>query len=138
MRIKSFEELEAWQRAYELALVIYALTRNFPREEQFGLTSQLRRAASSVGANIAEGFGRRSTGELLRSLRVANGEVEETRYFVRLSHDLSYVTEEEFQRVEALCRSLNQLLSALGRSLKAASSRVTSHELRVTTKARSA
>ena len=81
MKIKSFEELEAWQKAHELTLLMYKLTQNFPKEECFGLTSQLRRASSSIAANIVEGYGRRSTGELLRSLRIANGETEEVRYF---------------------------------------------------------
>ena len=87
MKIKSFEELEVWQRAHKLALRIYQVTAKFPREEQFGLISQLRRASSAIAANIAEGYGRRTTKELLHSLRIANGEDEETRYFSLLSRD---------------------------------------------------
>ncbi len=132
MKIKSFEELEVWQKAHELTLLVYALTKKFPREEQFGLTSQLRRASSAIAANIAEGYGRRTTGELLRSLRIANGEVEETRYFCRLSRDLNYMNGEETKQANQLCGSLNRLLSALARSLQASSSRVTSHQSRVT------
>ncbi len=132
MKIKSFEDLEVWRKAHELTLLIYRLTRTFPPEERFGLISQLRRASSSVAANIAEGYGRRTTKELLRSLRIANGEAEETRYFSLLSKDLSYMNQQEFDTVNQLCRSVSQLLSALGRSLQASAARVSSHESRVT------
>ncbi len=132
MKIKSFEELEVWRKAHELTLLIYRLTRAFPPDERFGLISQLRRASSSVAANIAEGYGRRTTKELLRSLRIANGEAEETRYFSLLSKDLSYMNQQEFDTVNQLCQSVSQLLSALGRSLQASAARVSSHESRVT------
>ncbi|MCH8946622.1 MAG: four helix bundle protein [Acidobacteria bacterium] len=130
--MKSFEDLEVWRKAHELTLLIYRLTRAFPPDERFGLISQLRRASSSVAANIAEGYGRRTTKELLRSLRIANGEAEETRYFSLLSKDLSYMNQQEFDTVNQLCRSVSQLLSALGRSLQASAARVSSHESRVT------
>ena len=132
MKIKSFEELEVWRKAHELTLLIYQLTKTFPPEERFGLISQLRRASSSVAANIAEGYGRRTTKELLRSLRIANGEAEETRYFSLSSKDLSYMNQQEFDTVNQLCQSVSQLLSALGRSLQASASRVSSHESRIT------
>ncbi len=132
MKIKSFEDLEVWRKAHELTLLIYRLTRAFPPDERFGLISQLRRASSSVAANIAEGYGRRTTKELLRSLRIANGEAEETRYFSLLSKDLSYMNQQEFDTVNQWCRSVSQLLSALGRSLQASAARVSSHESRVT------
>lgn len=132
MKIKSFEDLEVWRKAHELTLLSYRLTRAFPPDERFGLISQLRRASSSVAANIAEGYGRRTTKELLRSLRIANGEAEETRYFSLLSKDLSYMNAQEFDTVNQLCRSVSQLLSALGRSLQASAARVSSHESRVT------
>ncbi|MCH7986298.1 MAG: four helix bundle protein [Acidobacteria bacterium] len=130
--MKSFEDLEVWRKAHELTLLSYRLTRAFPPDERFGLISQLRRASSSVAANIAEGYGRRTTKELLRSLRIANGEAEETRYFSLLSKDLSYMNQQEFDTVNQWCRSVSQLLSALGRSLQASAARVSSHESRVT------
>ncbi|MFQ5816811.1 MAG: four helix bundle protein [Terriglobia bacterium] len=137
MKIRSFTELVAWQKAHELALLIYQVTKKFPREEQFGLISQLRRASSSVAANIAEGFGRRTTKELLHSLRIANGEAEGTRYFSLLSRDLNYMNLGEFNQVNQLCDSVSRLVSALGRSLKNSASRVTSHQSRVTRNPRS-
>jgi four helix bundle protein len=81
VKIKSFTELTVWQRAHELSLAVYNLTSGFPRKEMFGVTSQVRRASASVAANIAQGFGRRATRELLRSLEMAAGEMEETSYF---------------------------------------------------------
>ena len=118
MKIKSFSELTVWQRSHELALMVYKLTASFPRSELFGMVSQLRRASASVPANIAQGFGRRTTRELLRSLQIASGEMEETRYFLILSRDLGYVGGPAFDRAFALCDSVGQLINALGRSLK--------------------
>lgn len=80
--------------------------------------SQLRRAAASVPANIAQGFGRRTTRELLRSLQIAAGEMEEVRYFLILSRDLRYLPADGFEKANALCDSVGQLISALGRSLQ--------------------
>jgi len=87
---KSFRDVEAWQRAHEFVLGVYRLTDDFPRNEQFGLTSQLRRAAMSVPANIAEGFTRQSDAEKLRFLEIARGSLEECRYYLILSRDLRY------------------------------------------------
>jgi four helix bundle protein len=87
---KRFEELIVWQKAHQLVLAIYRLTKDFPREEIFGLTSQFRRAAVSVPANIAEGFKRATIPDKLRHLNIAQGSLEEVRYYLILSHDLKY------------------------------------------------
>jgi four helix bundle protein len=118
VKINSFTELTVWQRAHELVLLVYKLTATFPKPELFGMVSQLRRASASVPANIAEGFGRRTTRELLRSLQIAAGELEETRYFLILGRDLGYVTAPRFEEGRVLCDSVGQLINALGRSLK--------------------
>jgi four helix bundle protein len=118
VKIKSFTDLTVWQRAHELSLLVYKVTAGFPRREMFGVVSQLRRAAVSVPANIAQGFGRRTTRELLRSLQIAAGELEEVRYFLILSHDLGYAEQNAFVAGVKLCDSVAQLLNALGRSLK--------------------
>lgn len=102
-----------------MSLAVYKLTTDFPRKEMFGVTSQVRGASASVAANIAQGFGRRTTRELLRSLQIAAGEMEETRYFLILSRDLGYLAKPDFDRVSGLCDSIGQLINALGRSLKA-------------------
>jgi four helix bundle protein len=88
VNIKSYRELEVWQKAHELTLLVFRITSRFPREDPYGIVSQVRRSASSVAANIAEGFGRGTTREFLRVLQIARGELEETRYFMLLSKDL--------------------------------------------------
>ena len=118
MKINSFTELTVWQRSHELALLVYRLTAGFPKWETFGVVSQLRRASAAVPANIAQGFGRRTTGELLRSLQIASGELQEVRYFLMLSRDLKYLPADRFEEASKLCDSAGQLASALGRSLK--------------------
>jgi four helix bundle protein len=118
VKINSFTELTVWQRAHELVLLVYKVTASFPSSELFGMVSQLRRASASVPANIAEGFGRRTTRELLRSLQIAAGELEETRYFLILSRDLGHVVALRFEEGRVLCDSVGQLINALGRSLK--------------------
>jgi len=85
-----FEDLEVWQKAHAFVLNVYKLSRSFPRDEMYGLTAQLRRAAVSVPANIAEGFKRRGKPDKARLMNVAEGSLEETRYYLRLAHDLGY------------------------------------------------
>ena len=118
MKVKSFEDLTVWQEAHKLTLEIYKLTARFPAAEKYGIVSQLRRSSSSVPANIAEGFGRATTRELLRCLQIARGELEETRYFVLLSRDIGYVTAEDCENVNRDCNSIGRLINALGSSLK--------------------
>jgi four helix bundle protein len=79
--LKSFRELEVWQKAHSLVLEIYRVTARFPDSEKYGIVSQLRRAAMSIPANIAEGFGRRGTKEFLQCLAIGNGSLEETRFY---------------------------------------------------------
>ncbi|MEE8201785.1 MAG: four helix bundle protein [Candidatus Acidoferrales bacterium] len=116
--LKSFQELDAWKKAHRLALAVYTLTRDFPREERFALVSQLRRAAASVGANIAEGFGRRSTKDFLRYLEIASGSLEETRHFLILSQDLAYLNGKQYPPLNAACDEVGRLLGGLARSLR--------------------
>ena len=118
MKVKSFADLTVWQEAHKLTLEIYKLTVKFPAAEKYGIVSQLRRSSSSVPANIAEGFGRATTRELLRCLQIARGELEETRYFVLLSRDLGYVTSQDWEIVGQRCTSIGRLINALGSSLK--------------------
>ena len=118
MKINRFSDLTVWQKAHELTLATYRLTEKFPRSEQYGIVSQLRRSAASVSANIAEGFGRRTTKELLRCLQISRGELEETRYFLILSRDLHHISPAEFESMNSRCDSVGQLINALGRSLK--------------------
>jgi four helix bundle protein len=116
--LRSFQELEAWKKAHLLALEVYRLTRSFPREEQYGLTSQLRRSASSVAANIAEGFGRRSTKDFMRYLEIASGSLEEARSYLLLARDLGYLKADGFTPVHTSCDETGRLLGGLSRSLR--------------------
>ena len=87
---KTFEDLILWQKAHSLVLNIYTLTHAFPKPEVFGLTSQMRRAAISVPANIAEGFKKRGKADKVRFLNIAQGSLEEVRYYLILAKDLGY------------------------------------------------
>lgn len=87
---KTFEDLLVWQKAHRFVLAVYALTQSFPRAEVYGLSSQFRRAAVSVAANIAEGFKKRGKADKLRFLNMAQGSLEETRYHLILVRDLDY------------------------------------------------
>jgi four helix bundle protein len=87
---KSFEQLIVWQKAHQFVLGVYKLTENFPRKEIYGLTAQLRRAAVSTPANIAEGFKKRGRADKVRFLNIAQGSLEECRYYLILAKDLNY------------------------------------------------
>ena len=135
MKIKTYFGLEVWKKAHELVLLVFRLTEKFPKSDQFGIVSQVRRSSSSIAANIAEGFGRGTTKEFLRSLQIARGELEETRYFMLLSRDLGKISKEEFAQVSADCDSTGRLINGLGRSLRSKlsggnQSPVTSHQSR--------
>ncbi len=94
-RISSFEQLDSWQKSLTLAVYIYGITRTFPKDEQFGLTSQLRRASSSIGANIAEGFGRSTPKDKIHFYTIAYGSILEVRNFVYLADRLGYISRDE-------------------------------------------
>ena len=98
MRIpaKSFQDLIVWQKAHAFTLKIYEATRTFPKDELYGLTSQFRRAAVSVPANIAEGFGKTTKPDKARFLNTAEGSLEECRYYLILAHDLGHMNKETF------------------------------------------
>jgi four helix bundle protein len=103
MAKNSFQDLEIWQHSHELTLKIYQQSNLFPKSEQFGLTSQIRRSASSIPANIAEGFGRKTNKEFMQYLYISLGSLEETRYHLILSHDLHYLPQKEFDDCIDLC-----------------------------------
>ncbi len=90
--MKDFKDVKVWAKAHDLTLVIYRATAQFPREELYGLTSQLRRSAASIAANIAEGCGRRSDGDFARFLQIARGSASETEYHLLLARDLGFLS----------------------------------------------
>ncbi|HEY6765482.1 MAG TPA: four helix bundle protein [Candidatus Sulfotelmatobacter sp.] len=111
--MKGFRSLKVWAKAHEITLAVYDLTRRFPREELFGLTSQLRRSAASVGANIAEGCGRRSDGEMCRFLQIARGSASELEYHLLLAHDLRMLENGNFQDLGRQVDEVQRMLTSL-------------------------
>ena len=109
--MRRFEALEIWQLAHALALRVYQASMSFPSEERFGLTNQLRRAAASVGANIAEGYGRHNTQDTIHFLYIARGSLMETKNFLLLSRDLSFVEAANASRLLAEADRLSVKLS---------------------------
>lgn len=89
--IRSFQELQVWQEAHKLVLLVCKVTESFPNDERFGLISQMRRAAVSVPANIAEGFRRRGIQDKIRFYNISEGSLEELKYYFILSNDLGYI-----------------------------------------------
>ena len=98
--MRNFLNLEIWKRSHQLTLKIYRITKYFPKEEIFGLTSQMRRSSSSIPTNIAEGCGRNSNPQLANFLQIASGSCSELQYQIILSKDLSYITEEVFNELQ--------------------------------------
>ncbi|MBU2168649.1 MAG: four helix bundle protein [Alphaproteobacteria bacterium] len=112
-QINSYRDLKVWQRAMDLAQSIYELTRSYPREERFGLTAQTRRAATSVPANIAEGYGRSSKGAYLNFLRIAQGSLKETETHLLIAVRVGLATEVAAADAMAQADELGKMLRGL-------------------------
>jgi four helix bundle protein len=106
----TFENVIAWQRAHQFVLAVYGITKGFPPEEIYGLTSQFRRAAVSIEANIAEGYKKLSKADKLRFLNISQGSVEECRDYIILSRDLLYVNEQQFSELHQLLEDASKML----------------------------
>ena len=111
--MKDFKELKVWTKAHEMTMGVYQQTRCFPKEELYGLTSQLRRSAASIGANIAEGSGRRSDGEFARFLQIARGSASELEYHLLLARDLRLLQEDAFHRLDTQVTEVQRMLTSL-------------------------
>ncbi len=116
--ILSYRDLKVWRTATRLVLEVYRLTRRFPKEEIYGLTSQLRRATVSIPANIAEGHARLHRGDYLRSLSVAMGSVKELETELLIACELGYASADEVRRVSVLADEVGRMLAAIVRSLR--------------------
>ena len=111
---KSFKDLLVWQKAHELVMEVYKITKTFPQEERFGLVSQMRRAAVSIPANITEGFVKRSIKDKSNFYNIAQGSLEELKYYLILSEDLGYSKNENLLlKADEVGKLLNRLLSSL-------------------------
>lgn len=113
----NFEGLKVWQKAHMLTLDIYKVTAEYPPTEMYGLISQLRRSASSIPANIVEGYSRGTTKQYINFLHIANGSLSETRYFIILSKDLGYLSDDQFSKLENECKEIGKILQAIVRTL---------------------
>jgi four helix bundle protein len=116
--MRDHTKLRAFELADQSALAVYKATRNFPKEEQFGLTSQMRRAAVSCASNIVEGCARNSESDYLRFLDMAYGSVREVEYQASLAHRLGYVSAEAYEPLRERCVETSKVLGALIRSLR--------------------
>ncbi len=115
--MNSFEQLDAWQQAHQLVLMIYKVTAQFPTAERFGITSQLRRATCSVTSNIAEGFGRYHFKDKQRFYYHARGSLREIQSIILIARDLHYLSESSALSIEELIIRTNQLINGLIRSI---------------------
>ena len=112
-----FQDVLAWQKAHEFTLLVYAITQSFPNEERYGLTSQFRKAAVSIGANIAEGYKKLSKSDKLRFLNISEGSLTECMNYIILAKDLNYINDGQY---EQLCTSINcvgRLLTAYSKGI---------------------
>jgi len=116
--LRSYRDLIVWQKSMDLTVKVYTVSRTFPAEEKFGITSQMRRAGVSIPANIAEGQARNTTGEFLQSLGMARGSVAELETLVTLCVRLGYVTAADGASLLNDCAEINKMLNALVKSLK--------------------
>lgn len=120
MAVKKFTDLLVWREAHKLVLMVYGLTKDFPDTEKYGLVSQMRRAAVSIPANIAEGFKRHGIQDKIRFYNIAEGSLEELKYFLILSKDLMYIrsNETEFTQSETVGKLLHGLITSTQRRKK--------------------
>ena len=116
--INSYRDLLVWQKAMDLAVLCYSLTRSFPKEEVFGLTSQLRRSSSSVAANIAEGHGRENSGSFVQFLRVAQGSLKETETHLLLSQRVGLLPAAQATAAMKTCDEIGKMLRSLIRAVQ--------------------
>ena len=117
----SFQDLIAWQAAHKFVLSVYGATSRFPKHERFALSPQFERAAVSIAANIAEGYRKMSKADKLRFMNIAQGSLEECRYYIILSHDLRYIDDVAFRLLNANIEDTSRLLNAYSRKIKESS-----------------
>jgi four helix bundle protein len=116
--LKNYRDLKVWQKSYQACLTVYKITKGFPKQETYGLTSQIRRAAISVPSNIAEGYGRKTTPDYLRALYIAYGSSCELETQVLLSGDLGYLKSGKLKEIQEAIGEVERMLKALIKSLE--------------------
>lgn len=118
MPIQTHRDIEAWQKSMDLVVELYRASKAFPRDEQFGLTNQIRRSAVSIPANIAEGYGRYRKGDFLRFLSIARGSLAEVETHLQVAYRLEYLHRDEIQAIWPLIQKVGKLLNGLIKSLE--------------------
>ena len=118
-KINSFQDLLVWKEAHQFVIQIYPISGSFPSSEKYGLTDQLRRAAVSIPANIAEGMGRSSKKELIQYLYIARGSLQECQYYLILALDLKYISSESYNHLKTQLDTLGRMMNGFIKSLKA-------------------
>ncbi|OGL38305.1 MAG: hypothetical protein A2042_08610 [Candidatus Schekmanbacteria bacterium GWA2_38_11] len=113
----TFKNIKVWQKAHELVLEIYKVTKTFPSSEKYGLTPQLRRSVASVATNIVEGYKRRSDKDFAHFLNIADGSLEETKYHMLLANDLKYMDKKDYEHLSILADEVGRMLSAFQKKL---------------------
>ena len=116
--MKDFRSLQVWQKAHQLTLLSYKLTRCFPKEEAYGLTSQIRRSAASIGANVAEGCGKRGNAEFQRFLGISTGSASELEYHFLLAHDLGFLDDNDYEMLSKSVVEVKRMLASLVRKVE--------------------
>jgi len=116
--MRNYEDLEVWQKSHSLTVRIYRTTESFPRSELFGLTSQIRRSAGSIGANLAEGCGRWSDAELARFVQIAMGSASELQNHLLLAKDLGFLTSADYANLLKSLQSIRKMMTALLQALR--------------------
>ncbi len=117
--MKDFRELKVWEKGHRMTLAVYRATATFPRDELYGLTSQIRRSCASVPANIAEGCGRGSDADLARFLKVAAGSASELEYHILLANDLGLLEARQYEHLTAAVTEVKRMLASFIQKLKA-------------------
>ena len=113
----SFKDLECWQQAHEFVKAVYFATKQFPEDERYGLTSQFRRAAVSIAANICEGYRKLSRADKLRFLNIAQGSLEECKYYILLSRDIEYLDQATHDKLEYLINGTSWKLNGYAEAI---------------------
>ena len=116
-KTRSYKDLRVWQRSTDLAMEVYALSKNFPKDELYGLTSQIRRASISIPSNIAEGSERKANRDFLRFIRIASGSLAEVETQLYMALRFGYIAEEEYKNVQPLMAEIGRMLNGFANNL---------------------
>ena len=117
--MKDFRQLKVWEKSHQLALAIYKATKEYPKEELYGWTSQIRRASMSIPTNIAEGCGRNTDADFARFLQIAMGSASETEYQLILSRDLEFLSKDSYEKLHNDVEEVKRMLASLLKTIRA-------------------